>query len=136
MDALLKLSALVLAAQLAVAPVAAQPAADDAAPLGIALEGFAYPYPVFFLERMRDGERQRLAYMDVPAAGQANGRTVLLLHGRNFPSSYWQPVIQALTRAGYRVVAPDQLGFGKSAKPVGASPSTRWRPTPWRCSIP
>jgi pimeloyl-ACP methyl ester carboxylesterase len=124
MDALLKISALVLAAQMAVMPVSpapalAQTAGTDTAPLGIGLEGFAYPHPVFFLERMRDGERQRLAYMDVAAEGQANGRTVVLLHGRNFPSSYWQPVIQALTRAGYRVVAPDQLGFGKSAKPVG-----------------
>ncbi|WP_430912558.1 alpha/beta fold hydrolase [Methylobacterium sp. sgz302541] len=88
-------------------------------PLGIALEGFAYPYPVNYLDLTRDGEAQRLAYMDVAPQGSANGRTVFLLHGRNFPSSYWQPVIAALTGAGYRVVAPDQLGFGKSSKPVG-----------------
>lgn len=89
-------------------------------PLGIALEGFAYPYPVYYLPLTRDGETQRLAYMDVAASAEANGRTVLLLHGRNFPASYWQPVIAALTQAGYRVIAPDQLGFGKSSKPVGA----------------
>ena len=88
-------------------------------PLGIGLEGFAYPHPVTYLDLTRDGEAQRLAYMDVAPTGQANGRTVLLLHGRNFPSSYWEPVIAALTGAGYRVVAPDQLGFGKSSKPVG-----------------
>ena len=116
--ALVRLSVLLLAAQMSLAPLAAR-AADDTTPLGIALEGFAYPYPVRFLERTRDGERQRLAYMDVPAQGQPNGRSVLLLHGRNFPASYWQPVIQALAGAGYRVVAPDQLGFGKSSKPVG-----------------
>jgi pimeloyl-ACP methyl ester carboxylesterase len=87
--------------------------------VGIALEGFAYPYPVSYLPLTRDGEAQRLAYMDVPAGGTPNGRTALLLHGRNFPSSYWQGVIEALTGAGYRVVAPDQLGFGKSSKPVG-----------------
>ena len=91
-------------------------AAEDAGPLGIALEGFAYPHPVTYLDLTRDGEAQRLAYMDVAPTGQANGRTVLLLHGRNFPSSYWEPVIAALTGAGYRVVAPDQLGFGKSSK--------------------
>jgi pimeloyl-ACP methyl ester carboxylesterase len=119
MDALLRLSTLVLAAQISLVPVVASAASEDTAPLGIGLEGFAYPHPVRFLDCMRDGERQRLAYMDVPAEGQPNGRTVLLLHGRNFPSSYWEPVIQALTHAGYRVVAPDQLGFGKSAKPVG-----------------
>lgn len=99
---------------------AAQDAASDTAPLGIGLEGFAYPHPVRFLALSRDGEAQRLAYMDVAPAGTPNGRTALLLHGRNFPASYWAPVIAALTAAGYRVVAPDQLGFGKSSKPVGA----------------
>ena len=118
MHALLRLSALFLATQMALMPVAAGAAEDDTTPLGIGLEGFPYPYPVFFLDLTRDGERQRLAYMDVPAGGQPNGRSVLLLHGRNFPSSYWQPVIRALTVAGYRVVVPDQLGFGKSSKPV------------------
>jgi pimeloyl-ACP methyl ester carboxylesterase len=42
---------------------------------------------------------------------------VLLLHGRNFPSSYWQDLIETLTASGYRVVAPDQIGFNKSSKP-------------------
>jgi len=55
--------------------------------------------------------------MDV-APAQPNGRTVLLLHGRNFPSSYWAPVIRTLADAGYRVVVPDQIGFGKSSKPA------------------
>jgi pimeloyl-ACP methyl ester carboxylesterase len=44
---------------------------------------------------------------------------VVLLHGRNFPSSYWAPVIKTLSEAGYRVVVPDQIGFGKSSKPQG-----------------
>ena len=44
---------------------------------------------------------------------------MVLLHGRNFPSSYWAPVIKTLTDAGYRVVVPDQIGFGKSSKPSG-----------------
>lgn len=113
--------ALCLAPLLAL-PVAlsAAPAVAEETPLGIGLEGFAYPFPVRFLPLTRDGEAQRLAYMDVPPADNANGRTVLLLHGRNFPSSYWEPVIRALSNAGYRVVVPDQLGFGKSSKPVGA----------------
>jgi pimeloyl-ACP methyl ester carboxylesterase len=42
----------------------------------------------------------------------------MLLHGRNFPSSYWAPVIRTLSEAGYRVVVPDQIGFGKSSKPA------------------
>jgi pimeloyl-ACP methyl ester carboxylesterase len=86
-------------------------------PYGIGLEGFAYPYPVSMLPLVNDGEQVRMAYMDV-APAQPNGRTVLLLHGRNFPSSYWAPVIRTLVDAGYRVVAPDQIGFGKSSKPA------------------
>lgn len=109
--------ALCLALMLGLAPLHA---VAQEAPLGIGIEGFAYPYPVSFFETTRDGERQRLAYMDVAASGTANGRAVLLLHGRNFPSSYWKPVIDALAGAGYRVLALDQLGFGKSSKPVGA----------------
>ena len=87
-------------------------------PYGIGLEGFAYPYPVHLLPLVNDGEQVRMAYMDV-APAQPNGRTVVLLHGRNFPSSYWAPVIKTLSDAGYRVVVPDQIGFGKSSKPQG-----------------
>ena len=86
-------------------------------PYGIGLEGFAYPYPVSMLPLVNDGEQVRMAYMDV-APAQPNGRTVVLLHGRNFPSSYWAPVIKTLNDAGYRVVVPDQIGFGKSSKPT------------------
>jgi pimeloyl-ACP methyl ester carboxylesterase len=92
----------------------AEPAQRE--PYGIGLEGFAYPYPVSMLPLVNDGEQVRMAYMDA-ASAQPNGRTVVLLHGRNFPSSYWAPVIRTLTDAGYRVVVPDQIGFGKSSKP-------------------
>jgi pimeloyl-ACP methyl ester carboxylesterase len=88
-------------------------------PYGIDLEGFAYPYPVSLFPVVNDGEQLRMAYMDVGASGQPNGRTVVLLHGRNFPSSYWAPVIKTLRDAGFRVVVPDQIGFGKSSKPGG-----------------
>ena len=86
---------------------------------GIGLEGFAYPYPVSMLTVPGGGEETlRMVYMDVPPAVAANGRAVLLLHGRNFPASYWAPTIKALSGAGYRVVVPDQIGFGKSSKPL------------------
>lgn len=87
-------------------------------PYGIGLEGFAYPYAVSLLPLVNDGEQLHMAYMDV-APAQPNGRTVVLLHGRNFPSSYWAPVIRTLSDSGYRVVVPDQMGFGKSSKPAG-----------------
>ncbi|TFV42144.1 alpha/beta hydrolase [Bradyrhizobium niftali] len=108
-----------LAAALLAAPLASH-AADTTPrePYGIALEGFAYPYPVHLLPVVNDGEQLAMAYMDV-APQQPNGRTVVLLHGRNFPSSYWAPVIRMLSEAGFRVVVPDQIGFGKSSKPAG-----------------
>jgi len=90
----------------------------DREPYGIGLEGFPYPYPVNLMPLVNDGEPLRMAYMDV-APAQPNGRTVLLLHGRNFPSSYWEPVIKTLADAGFRVIVPDQIGFGKSSKPAG-----------------
>jgi pimeloyl-ACP methyl ester carboxylesterase len=98
-----------------IAAHAAEPALRE--PYGIGLEGFAYPYPVSMLPLVNDGEQVRMAYMDI-APAQPNGRVVVLLHGRNFPSSYWAPVIKTLNEAGYRVVVPDQIGFGKSSKPT------------------
>jgi pimeloyl-ACP methyl ester carboxylesterase len=92
--------------------------AAEREPYGIGLEGFAYPYPVSLLPLVNDGEAVRMAYMDV-APAQPNGRAVVLLHGRNFPASYWAPIIKTLNEAGYRVVVPDQIGFGKSSKPAG-----------------
>src|SRR6202167_2806151 len=106
------------AAALIAAPFISAHAAEPAQrePYGIGLEGFAYPYPVNMLPLVNDGEQVRMAYMDV-APAQPNGRVVVLLHGRNFPSSYWAPVIKTLNDAVYRVLVPDQIGFGKSSKP-------------------
>lgn len=104
-------------AVLSLTPHAAAWAADRE-PYGIGLEGFQYPYPVQMLPVTHESEQLRMAYMDVPSQ-KPNGRIVVLLHGRNFPSSYWAPVIRTLADAGYRVVIPDQIGFGKSSKPAG-----------------
>jgi pimeloyl-ACP methyl ester carboxylesterase len=108
----------VLFATLLALPFTSADAAEQREPYGIGLEGFAYPYPVSMLPLVNDGEQLRMAYMDV-APAQPNGRVVVLLHGRNFPSSYWAPVIKTLNDAGFRVVLPDQIGFGKSSKPTG-----------------
>lgn len=85
--------------------------------LGIALEGFAYPHPVRYLPLTWDGQHLRMAFMDVAPVGAANGRAVVLMHGKNFFGEYWWRTIDALAAAGYRVVVPDQIGFGKSSKP-------------------
>ncbi len=86
-------------------------------PLGIALDEYPYPYPVQFLTLDIDGQPLRMAYMDVAPEAWDGKRAAVLLHGKNFYGSYWENTIKALTAAGYRVIVPDQLGFGKSAKP-------------------
>lgn len=80
------------------------------------LTNYDYPYPVKFFEV--DAQRQTLemAYMDVQP-DKPNGHTVLLLHGKNFSGAYWKTTIAALVDQGYRVVVPDQIGWGKSSKP-------------------
>jgi pimeloyl-ACP methyl ester carboxylesterase len=95
------------------------PPEDTLAPLGICLEGWPYPGPVAFLPLEMAGESVRMAYMDFAAEGTPNGRAILLLHGKNFDSSYWAGPIAFLRRAGFRVVVPDQIGFNKSSKPIG-----------------
>ncbi len=92
-------------------------ARDYPTPLGSALEAYPYPYPVHFLPIEIEGEVSRMAYMDVSPANRGDGRSVLLLHGKNFYGSYWESTIKALTAVGYRVIVPDQIGFGKSSKP-------------------
>lgn len=99
------------------APALATAQAARPEPYGIALEGYPYPHPVNYLPVTWEGRALRMAYMDVAPTAAANGRTVVLFHGRNFPGSYWAPVITALAAEGYRVVAPDQIHFGKSSKP-------------------
>lgn len=84
--------------------------------LSITLENVKYPYPVKFLPLKVEGQDIRMAYMDVNPIN-ANGKTVILFHGKNFGGYYWSNVISALTAKGYRVVVPDQIGFGKSSKP-------------------
>ncbi|MDY7232184.1 alpha/beta fold hydrolase [Hyalangium rubrum] len=81
------------------------------------LTGYTYPFPVH--EFAFDSQRQqlRMAYMDERPA-EWKGRTVLLLHGKNFSGSSWEPTMKALVARGYRVVVPDQIGFGKSTKPA------------------
>lgn len=91
--------------------------AQDLQPLSICLEGYEYPYQVNFLDLNLEGQNLKMAYMDVMPQGQVNGKTVILLHGKNFPGAYWKDTIQVLSKSGFRVVVPDQIGFGKSAKP-------------------
>lgn len=98
--------------------VAAPARAEDHRIYGAELEGFNYPYDVQRYAFRSQGSDMSMAYMDVKPQS-ANGRTALLLHGRNFCAATWERTIAVLSDAGFRVIAPDQIGFCKSTKPLG-----------------
>ena len=81
-------------------------------------EDIPYPYPVHFLELNRFDQDMRMAYMDVPPSGPPNGQTVFWQHGMNFYSEAYTPSINALSEAGFRVIAVDRIGYAKSSKPI------------------
>ena len=83
---------------------------------GEELEGFDYPFPVERFEFGSQGQDVSMAFMDV-ASQRPNGRTIALLHGKNFCAATWEDSIRRLTAAGYRVIAIDQIGFCRSTKP-------------------
>ncbi|SRR5450830_653520 len=119
--ALLSSAALALSAALTPLLAAAQTvvAAPDGPVYGAELQGFDYPYPVSHYQFQSQRQDVQMAYMDVPAAaGTANGKTAVLLHGKNYCAATWGPSIAVLSHAGYRVIAVDQIGFCKSTKPA------------------
>lgn len=75
-----------------------------------------YPYPVQYLNLRIEDKPARMAYMDAKSTNP-NGQTIILFHGKNFNGYYWKDVAANLTKAGFRVVIPDQIGWGKSSKP-------------------
>lgn len=86
-------------------------------PLGIALEAYPYPYPVKYLDLTLENQPVQMAYMDVHPEGKPRDETIVLLHGKNFFGAYFANVISWLSKAGFRTVVPDQVGFGKSSHP-------------------
>jgi pimeloyl-ACP methyl ester carboxylesterase len=108
------LPSLILAASIAVPANAAEPAR-----YGGRLQGFDYPWPVQEFSFRSQGQALEMAYMDVAPSSAANGRSAVLLHGKNFCAATWEGTIRVLSQAGYRVLALDQVGFCKSSKPRG-----------------
>ena len=92
--------------------------AKDGAPTGFdaELSTYKYPFEVKFFEFKSQEQNLKMAYMDIPA-GKPSGKVIVLLHGKNFPGAYFEHVILGLNQEGYRVIVPDQIGFGKSSKP-------------------
>jgi len=85
--------------------------------LDIMLTNYKYPYEVSFLNFKSQNQDLKMAYMDIKP-NKPNGKTVVLLHGKNFNGAYWKTTADALTKEGFRVIVPDQIGFGKSSKPT------------------
>ena len=110
-------------------------AGNDGPAYGPELQGFDYPAPVEQYDFTSQGVALHMAYMDIKPV-HPNGRTAVLLHGKNFCAATWEPTIQRLSDAGYRVIAPRT----RSASASPASPSTistvssNWRAIRMRCS--
>jgi len=83
-----------------------------------------FDYPVGYAEV--DG--LRMAYVD---AGPPDGEPVVLLHGEPTWSFLYRHVIAELVGAGFRAIAPDLIGFGRSDKPAEVTDHTYARHIAW-----
>jgi hypothetical protein len=93
-----------------------QPPAAGPAGAPTAGEPLELPPLQFMTVRAAD-ETVPLAYVDV-SPPLANGRTALLLHDRGAGDERWAATITALADAGFRVLAPDLVGYGRSGRPA------------------
>ena len=75
-----------------------------------------------------EGESLRMHYID---EGPHDANPVLLLHGEPSWSYLYRKMIPIITEAGYRAIAPDLVGFGRSDKPADRSDYTYQRHVDW-----
>lgn len=85
-------------------------------PMDPELKKFQYPFPVSFHPVEIHQKKYKMAFMDIKPQGEIKG-VVVLLHGKNFSGHYWERTAKDLLKQNYRVIIPDQIGFGKSSKP-------------------
>lgn len=79
------------------------------------LNGYEYPFEVSTFHFNSQNQALKMRYMDI---GDKNAQKVIvLLHGKNFSGYYWERIAKDLKDKKYRVIIPDQIGFGKSSKP-------------------
>ena len=77
---------------------------------------YNFPFEPNYLDDLKGFEGLRMHYIDV---GPKNSNLVFLcLHGQPTWSYLYRKMIPIFTSAGYRSVAPDFFGFGRSDKPV------------------
>ncbi len=84
--------------------------------LDITLSTISYPFDVHFLKLHVQNQELEMAYMDI-SPQNPNHKNIVLLHGKNFNGAYWETTIKSLAEKGFRIIVPDQIGFGKSTKP-------------------
>jgi haloalkane dehalogenase len=89
------------------------------------LEGYAF-VPRYVEVDDGDGGRLRIHHVD-----EGSGPSVLLLHGEPSWSYLYRRVIPILVDTGFRVLAPDLVGFGRSDKPVAQTDYTYARHVGW-----
>jgi pimeloyl-ACP methyl ester carboxylesterase len=111
------ISSLILGVGLATICGAEEVPLPEIPPLDAKLTGYEYPFEVKFRNFEDQGQALTMAYMDL-APKKPNGKTVVLFHGKNFSGAYWEKTAKDLSSEGYRVIMPDQIGFGKSSKPT------------------
>ncbi|TPX08140.1 uncharacterized protein E0L32_010207 [Thyridium curvatum] len=78
---------------------------------------FTYPWPVQLYRFSSQRQDLEMAFMDVAPKCKPNGKTAVLLHGKNFCGPTWEQTARVLAANGYRVILPDHVGFCKSSKP-------------------
>ncbi len=88
-----------------------------------------FPYTPRYVE-LNDTEdsRLRMHYID---EGENADEVILCLHGEPSWSFLYRHMIRILVDAGYRVVAPDLIGFGRSDKPTRREDYTYLRHVEW-----
>lgn len=80
------------------------------------LTTYSYPFPVETYKFRSQEQDLKMTYMDINPRQDAQ-KTIVLLHGKNFTGAYFEEMAKALAAKNYRVIVPDQVGFGKSTKP-------------------
>lgn len=88
-----------------------------------------FPFEPHYVE-IDDGEggSLRVGYLD---EGPSDGACVLLMHGEPSWSFLYRKMLPPLVSAGYRVVAPDLVGFGRSDKPTAPEDYSYARHVEW-----
>lgn len=88
--------------------------------------------PNYLMVDDKEGGQLRVHYVD---EGPNTAQPILLMHGEPSWSFLYRKMIPLLTNAGFRVIAPDLVGFGRSDKPSKRSDYTYQRHVDWMSSV-